>query len=178
MRRARPPAGLLLAVAPLVATVLLVANDTSGKGHWPGFVTGKASDAAGLFLLPVVLIAALEVVRNLKGLPWAYRRRDAAIVCIVVACGFIGVKGAPLGATLYGHVLGIVRWPLSAMINVASGQGLPELAVVDVVADPSDILTLPAVLLAFAFLASRCQNSQDLLPLRHSGQVKSAKTGR
>ena len=178
MSRARPPAGLLLAVAPLVATVLLVVNDTWAKSHWPGFVTGKASDAAGLFLLPVVLIAALEVARNLSGLPWVDRRRDAAIVGIAVACGFVGVKGAPLGATLYGHVLGVVRWPLSAMINVAAGQGLPGLGVVDVVADPSDILTLPAVLLAFAFLASRCQNSQDLILLRRSSQVKSAKTGK
>ena len=64
--RPRPADGLV-GVAPMIALAVLVLNDHVAKAAWRGFVTGKLSDIAGLFLAPLVVQAAWELVRWATG---------------------------------------------------------------------------------------------------------------
>lgn len=56
---------LRLVVHPLTvaSVVLLAANDAWFKAWWPGPVTGKLSDAAGVWMVGVLLVAATGSVR-------------------------------------------------------------------------------------------------------------------
>lgn len=44
----------------LLAVVVLVVNDQWGKSAWPGLLTGKLSDFAGLAAFPAFLQAGWE----------------------------------------------------------------------------------------------------------------------
>ena len=62
MDRGEPvPADLLLHPAAFGAIVLLVLNDHIFKAAFPGPITGKLSDVAGLIIAPLVLVALVEV---------------------------------------------------------------------------------------------------------------------
>lgn len=109
-----PGSGLLHPVA-LGAVVVLVVNDHVLKAAFPGVITGKRSDFAGMLFFPVMLQSAAEWL----GLaPWADRRVAWACAAIT-AGGFAAVK----------------TWTPAAD---ASGT----------LADPTDLIALPAVLFA------------------------------
>jgi hypothetical protein len=55
------PADGLLHPYPLVAILVLIVNDHWLKGLWPGPVTGKLSDMAGLAFFPLVPLGCWEV---------------------------------------------------------------------------------------------------------------------
>jgi hypothetical protein len=57
----RPAAPSLCRAPPIVALIVLVANDHVLKGSAlaPAWLTGKLSDVAGLFLFPILLTALL-----------------------------------------------------------------------------------------------------------------------
>lgn len=82
--RAPPPPGApaprrglpvheLTSPPPLAAVALLALNDHVFKAAWPGPVTGKLSDLAGLFYFPLLLTAAARLAvgaaRTLTGAP-------------------------------------------------------------------------------------------------------------
>nr|WP_062336489.1 hypothetical protein [Herbidospora sakaeratensis] len=104
----------------LLALVVLVVNDHVLKAAWPGLVTGKLSDVAGLLVLPPLLDLAL-------------RRPMASIA--VTGLGFTLVKTTATGAWLASEAWTIVWGPSR------------------VLADPTDLLALPA--LGAAWWASR-----------------------
>ncbi|GLX95002.1 hypothetical protein [Herbidospora sp. NBRC 101105] len=104
----------------VLALVVLVVNDHLLKHTWPGVVTGKLSDVAGLILLPAVLDLALRR-------PW--------LSIAVTGAGFTLVKASETGA-----------WLASEAWSLAWGPSV-------ILADPTDLLTLPA--LYVAWLASR-----------------------
>src|SRR5919108_3596562 len=64
---ARAPGDGLLHPLVLVALAALVVNDHLLKPTFPGVVTGKLSDVAGLLLAPVVAVAAIELVAAAAG---------------------------------------------------------------------------------------------------------------
>ena len=49
------PTAFMTRLAPLVAVAVLVSNDHVLKQHFPGLITGKLSDFAGLFFFPLFL---------------------------------------------------------------------------------------------------------------------------
>ncbi|NAS23508.1 hypothetical protein GT755_17630 [Herbidospora sp. NEAU-GS84] len=104
----------------VLALVVLVVNDHLLKHTWPGVVTGKLSDVAGLILLPAVLDLVLRR-------PW--------LSIAVTGVGFTLVKASETGA-----------WLASEAWSLAWGPSV-------ILADPTDLLTLPA--LYVAWLASR-----------------------
>ena len=113
----------------VAAIALLVINDHVLKAQWPGPVTGKLSDVAGVFLLPLLLVTGLQFVRRT-------RRPDSLLaICILITfVGFTAVKLSPPIATLYGEILGLVRWPV-----------IGRHADVVVLRDPSDLAALPVL---------------------------------
>ncbi|TKK87760.1 hypothetical protein FDA94_16415 [Herbidospora galbida] len=100
----------------VLALVVLVVNDHLLKYTWPGLVTGKLSDVAGLILLPAVLDLAL---------------RRPAVSIAVTGAGFALVKATATGAWLASEAWTLV-WGPSVVL-----------------ADPTDLLTLPALYVAW-----------------------------
>ncbi|WP_062430425.1 hypothetical protein [Herbidospora daliensis] len=100
----------------VLALVVLVVNDHLLKHTWPGVVTGKLSDVAGLILLPAVLDLVL---------------RRPALSIAVTGVGFAFVKATATGA-----------WLASEAWSLAWGPSV-------ILADPTDLLTLPALYVAW-----------------------------
>lgn len=105
----------------LVALVVLVLNDRVLKDAWPGLVTGKLSDVAGLVVAPPLVALALTAARVPHARAWSV--------------GTTGVLFALAKATLAGSVLASQAWSLA----------LPSLVRHDV----TDLAALPALWLAW-----------------------------
>ena len=105
----------------VLALVLLVVNDHVLKQAWPGWVTGKLSDVAGLVVFPLLLAVPLAALRV---------RRSLGVAILLTAVGFGAVKASDLGAAVAGAV-----WSL----------GLPT----TMRTDPTDLVALPALGLAW-----------------------------
>ncbi|MFI0423708.1 hypothetical protein [Spongiactinospora sp. 9N601] len=100
----------------VLAVVLLPLNDHLFKAWWPGPVTGKLSDVAGLIIAPPLLDLLI---------------RRPLVSTALTGAGFILVK-----TTLGGAALASYAW--SALWGPAQ-----------VIADPTDLLALPALAVAW-----------------------------
>jgi hypothetical protein len=103
----------------VTALALLMVNDHVLKSVWPGWVTGKLSDVAGMVLAPPLLAALAGLVA-----PRLAFRRVAVAAIVAVGCGFAFIK-----LWGYGAELASAAWSLLT----------PSL----VRADPTDLLALP-----------------------------------
>lgn len=110
----------------LVAVLVLVVNDQLLKAAYPGLLTGKLSDVAGLVVAPPLLaLAATLLVPRLPG-------RVAGVAAVALAgVGFAVVKSTEVGAAAAS-----TAWSLIAGPSV-------------ILADPTDLATLPALALAW-----------------------------
>ncbi|HEX7744560.1 MAG TPA: hypothetical protein VF462_04780, partial [Micromonosporaceae bacterium] len=125
--------GWLIHPVTLLGIVVLVVNDHVLKAHYSGLVTGKLSDLAGLVVAPPLLALALMPVVPRRSPVLAAR---AALV-LTAAC-FAAVKASSAGAQV-----------ASAAWSVISGPSV-------VLADRTDLVTLPAVgLAAWAWTRAR-----------------------
>jgi hypothetical protein len=130
---------MLLHPVAIGAVVTLLLNDHVMKDAFPGFVTGKLSDVAGLVFFPL-LLAELTA--------FLLRRDPARLVpaaAVVTALSFALVKLTSAGAASYAWGLGAIQ---SMLVLALTGHA--DLRPVGVVMDPTDLLALPAVLLALA----------------------------
>lgn len=137
------PADGMLHIVPIAAIVLLLVNDHVLKSAYPGWVTGKLSDVAGLVFFPLFLQAACEVV-----LDASRRWRGPSLGLLLVSAvatgfAFAGAETIPVVADLVAAVFGMARWPLDALGALARGGALPGVAAASMTADPSDLLALP-----------------------------------
>lgn len=134
------PASTSLLIHPvfLLALSTLLANDHLLKSHAPGVLTGKLSDIAGLVVAPVVLASIASLLRPTGNRGWLI------VSSCVVAIAFCAVKLWPAAADAYRVGLGVVQWPLFALLSVPSGASAPPRPVV-LQMDATDLLALPAV---------------------------------
>ena len=141
------PADGLLHPAALLALGLLLLNDHVLKRAWPGFVTGKLSDVAGLVVFPLFLVGAAEVVLWLAG-RWRAPDERVLTTCVALtAVVFTLVKTLPIATEAYQAVWGLLQW-LPAWIGASlAGGASPEPWHVQLAADATDLLCLPAVLI-------------------------------
>jgi hypothetical protein len=149
---ARPGDGLLHPVF-LAALALLIVNDQLLKLAWPGVVTGKLSDAAGLVVAPLVLQAAWEIGEWRAG-RWRGPTLAVLVVAIVVVgFTFAAVQAWPSATEAYRWILGAAQWPFRATAALATGAVVPDVAPVLATADAGDLMALPS--LAIAWLVGR-----------------------
>lgn len=120
----------------LAALLVLLANDWWGKAAAGGWLTGKLSDAAGLVVAPLALSAALG--------------------CALHALAALGAPVAPalgrrrLGAALALVALGFAACKLSPAVASGTAAALSHFGGAPrIVADPTDLLMLPWVGLAW-----------------------------
>jgi len=140
MRRDPRPSGLLHPLA-LAAIALLIINDHVLKARYPGWLTGKLSDVAGLVFFPLLLRALLAPIARLapRGPRRALRRpalplarSRLLIACIAMtALAFAAIKLAAPATAACEQILGAI-------------EGVR----VTIVRDPTDLLALPFVLAA------------------------------
>ncbi len=131
----------------LAAIALLVLNDHVLKAAMPGVLTGKLSDVAGMVFFPLVLAAALE---------WCVRSRHLVLgTAIATGVVFAAIKTIPLAADAYRIGLGALQWPFRAIKAGVLGDAMPGLAHVRLTMDPTDLIAVPAVLVAVWLVRER-----------------------
>ncbi|MFF5177468.1 hypothetical protein ACFY2Q_05515 [Micromonospora sp. NPDC000316] len=111
--------------ATLLALVVLVVNDHVLKAAFPGLLTGKLSDVAGLVLAPPLVAVLLTLV-----VPRLPARAAALVGLVAVGAGFAVVKSSGYAAEL-----------ASSAWTALAGQSLVR-------ADWTDLFALPALGLA------------------------------
>jgi hypothetical protein len=137
------PGGHLLHPVVLAAIVVFVINDHLLKPAHAGWLTGKLSDVAGLIFFPVLLAAIAELVSP------AARRHGAAVLFLAVAVTgltYVVMLVVPAGADGYRWLIGVLQWPFRIGAALAAGTPVPAIAPVRFVADATDLITLPALL--------------------------------
>jgi hypothetical protein len=132
----------LLSPAPLAAVALLAANDHLLKARWPGFLTGKLSDVAGCFVLPLFLSALLALVTR-----WSPRVRLALGASATIAF-FSAIKLSPAAADAVAGAL--------AVLGGGAGR---------IVADPTDLAALPFAVLGLWYGLRAGEGRAPRLPL-------------
>ena len=150
-RSAERPAGRSAAIAWLVhpatvaALVVLVLNDHLFKEWFPGLVTGKASDVAGLMVMPPVLaVLAGFAAPRLRG------GRAALGAVVLTGLGFAAVKAVPTVPAAASRLLSLVIGP--SVLR----------------ADPTDLVALPA-LGAALWIAASSDGPSPRMALRRLG---------
>jgi hypothetical protein len=102
----------------LAALLALVVNDHVLKAAYPGPVTGKLRDVAGLVVAPPLL--ALLTVPLL-------RRWGAAVAVVVVGVGFAVVKAVPAAAGVASAAWSVLRGPSLVRADLTDLVALPAL---------------------------------------------------
>jgi hypothetical protein len=136
-----------LAPLPLLAVALMAVNDRWLKPAFHNTLTGKLSDVAICFFLPLYVSALLALVTR-----WPVERR-VAVGAGVTALLFTALKVSQPAADLFCRLL----LPLGAPLGLTAFRA---------VADPTDLITLPlagaAVLYARAAARQRPSSSTPL----------------
>jgi hypothetical protein len=149
------PADALLHPLAIAALVVLVLNDHVLKDLAPGPLTGKLSDVVGLVVLPLLVLGAWELATATLG-RWHEPTGTALIVAIVLAGGaFTAIKMSGDAAEIYRIGMGFARWSVEAGIAAVGGAQSPETGRVRLAQDMSDMICLPALLVAWRVGRSR-----------------------
>lgn len=124
----------------IVALVLLILNDHVFKAAYPGPFTGKISDFAGLLFFPLAVQAAVELAAQVFGRDATRNQRVLFVAIAVTGVAFAAVKLIPEINTLAELAIG---WLQGAAAR-------PRIAL-----DATDLMALPALLVAWRIGASR-----------------------
>jgi hypothetical protein len=127
------PIGEAFHPVTLAAMAILVVNDWVLKRTWPGAITGKLSDLAGLAAAPVVLTAlvglALMLARRLGARVEPYLTHTRLVAAtLATGAGFAAIKLSPRVAGWFIRALGVFR-PASVAPDRTDLWCLPMLVV-------------------------------------------------
>lgn len=153
-------AGYLLHPFVVLGLILWIANDHVFKAQSPGWWTGKLSDVASLAVFPLIPYAMLDLWRARRGLA---PPSNAALVFWIVATGLVMATINTIGpaADAYRWGLGAAQWPIRALVS----WSLPPVHPVRLTEDPTDLLTLPALIVPW-YVVDRCRGELARSPSR------------
>jgi hypothetical protein len=148
----------LLHPVPLAAIGLLILNDHVLKEAFPGFLTGKLSDFCGLVFFPLFLQAVWEVGTWIRGRQRIADRR--VLLTSVVATGvvFSSIKLVPGLNEFVSRTLGMLQWLAGQIPVIVSGAATATPMPVEIALDPTDLIALPALGVAYLFGARRARS--------------------
>jgi hypothetical protein len=155
MTRSAPGAGIRHPVA-LAAIAVLALNDHYLKAAYPGFITGKLSDVAGLIFFPLLLCGMCELVEARGRREWSPSWRMLVACVGATGLGFALAKLWLPANALYSVMLGALQWPVRAVVSLAHHRALPHVHPVRLVRDATDLLALPALAVPLWVGAARC----------------------
>lgn len=143
--RVRVPGDGMLHPACLSALALLGINDWWLKSAYPGAITGKLSDFAGLFFFPILLFALLEITRHLLRRPWLASVSELRLSCVLTGAVFAAINSSGACAASYVHFMrGLWGFVLqTSMISINHTL------------DPSDLVALLALFPAYRLQLNR-----------------------
>jgi hypothetical protein len=139
-----PGDGLLHPIS-LLSIALLVVNDHVLKSSYPGLLTGKLSDVAGMIFFPLLLQAVYELLQRVWRGSFTPSQRVLWAFAWLTALGFTLVKLTSLGGELYTRGLYLLQWPV---LSLSRGYWMPLSGRVLLTQDVTDVLAVPCVLLA------------------------------
>jgi hypothetical protein len=139
----------MLAPVALGALALLVLNDHVLKARFPGVVTGKLSDFAGLVFFPLLLVALVEVAQRALGRFSRPSRRVLLVCVLATGAVFSLTKTWEPAGDLYRGALGVLQWPAYAAGALLRGAPLPPVRTVRHAVDPTDLIALPSLWVAY-----------------------------
>ena len=123
MRHAAVALSWLIHPVTVGAVALLLVNDHVLKAAYPGPVTGKLSDVAGLAFAPALVATVLCLL-----VPRVSARVAAAVGLAGVGLAFTWVKGTTAGAGFASAAWSVLR-PSTVLADVTDLAALPALAV-------------------------------------------------
>lgn len=146
--RSRTPGDLLLHPVAIVALALVILNDRLLKVSYPGGLSGKLSDVAGLVYFPLFLVSVLEGIRWLaRRRPWTLTVRSVVVACVVVGTAMVLIKTWGPAGDVYRVAVGMAYWPFYVPASVVAGDGWPPLERVELVQDRWDLVALAALVI-------------------------------
>jgi len=161
---ARPAriAELILHPLVLLALVVWIVNDHWAKAAFSNAWTGKISDVASLIVFPLLPICALAHWREARGQEvgrwWVFGWLAATGMVMAT------INVLDPAARAYEVGLAIVQWPFRAALSLTSSGELPLLAPVDLTMDPTDLWTLPALLVPWLLIRTARSASESKRP--------------
>ena len=156
MRSERAPGTALLHPLAVLSLFALVANDHWLKHTHSGVLSGKLSGFAAVLLLPLFLHALFELsYRALSGRAASFRLGNRALlICLAVTCLVYAPPELWKPAeTAYRYGLGALQWPFRVLWGLVHGEGLRDFRPVQATADPSDLVAL--IMLWVAWVIAR-----------------------
>jgi hypothetical protein len=136
----------------LGALALLIVNDHVLKALYPGWLTGKLSDVAGLAAFPLLVAAGGQLV----GL-WPGGIRTVAAIALAAGAAFTAIKLCSPAGDLYRIALAALQWPVRAIAAALHGDQLPALGRAHLTPDRTDLLALPALIVSPGLVARACR---------------------
>ncbi|MCP4580714.1 MAG: hypothetical protein GY839_03805 [candidate division Zixibacteria bacterium] len=146
---------ILLKPAFLIALALLLLNDHLLKAAYPGWLTGKLSDFAGLFVMAVFVYAVIDVITNRSGA--AKSKKSILLIHAVVGTAFIIWKTAPV-EIMFAEINRFVSIPLPSRVK-----------------DISDLMALSILPLSYLYITR--YKRPPLKSIRHLKLGKAATIG-
>lgn len=146
----------------VAAVAVLLLNDHLLKGSHPSWLTGKLSDFAGMVFFPLLLAALIELA-----MPSVRSSPQRLLMAAVAATGFAfaAVQLIPAATQLYETVLGALQWPLRVALDPTA-----SLARAAVTPDPTDLIAIPAILVAW-WIGSRIDPVVDASGHQRNGSA-------
>ena len=155
-----PGDGVLNPVIVFAAVALFV-NDHALKALWPGLISGKLSDFAGLMFFPILLVAAWELSTALVG-RW---RRPTSLplvaATIVTATLFVAIKTAAGANSWFALSLGSIQWLGASALGWFAGVPPAAPVPVAVAQDPTDLVALVSLPIAMLVGSGRIHRERD-----------------
>ncbi len=140
------PGRLLLHPITLAAAAVIIANDAYLKPHHPGWLSGKLSDFALCIFLPIWLFALLEwtdwLHKTIRKKPWTglpHPKFTAITSCTLAGTYFTALQLSQPAAHFH-------TWWLNQLIPTTQFVVTP---------DPSDLIALPFLLLAYHLITTQ-----------------------
>lgn len=145
----------LLHPVPLLALATLVINDHVLKQHYPGWITGKLSDIAGMVFFPLFLFVVLNAMRGKRESTSLRGDRLLMECALATALVFCAVKTFAPATAFYEMGLGFLQWPLRAGMALLRGDTPGPVVSVVLVRDVTDLIAVPFVAIPILIGRSR-----------------------
>jgi hypothetical protein len=129
---------------------VLVLNDHWAKPMWSNWWTGKISDVAGLIFFPLFLQGLWETSQAAVGRTWHAQRHVLVAAALATLTVFTAIQLSETFMDVYRYGLGALQWPFQVAAAWLSGLPMPSVVPVRAMADPTDLIALPGVLIGVA----------------------------
>lgn|SRR5690606_1228871 len=120
----------------LVALLLLIANDRWFKAAYPGLISGKLSDLAGMFFFPTLVVALVEILLSLLRRPWLVSLNAVRVSYLLTGLVFAAINTIPGCAMAYVDLMRVFWGSVSQRIGQSISHTL----------DISDLIALGSLI--------------------------------